>query len=422
MTSVHGAGVRWGMLTVISLGIMALTLNWFDVAPAFPLIGAEFKVGLGSLSFLISLYIVGYGLTHIPGGMLATAIGMKRTLVLGLLVQGLAGIMSGLSHSYAELAFFRVVSGVGGSVFIAVGTAAVVVWFRENDVTLALGITGGAVFSAGAALALYGWLYVQHATSWRTSLILAGVFELLVMLVTIATFRVPEGEQSLGGTRFDQTALRTTLASRDLWIYGAALFGGYGAYFTTSQLFSEYVTQQRHFGASAGGLLSALIALAGIPGSVLGGYCADRSRNLRMFVVGPLIVVAVLLALIPVVPGSALWVLGIGIGVFVIFGFAAWLAVAARVCDIEHQYIGTATGLMLTLAAIGGFFIPIVFGHLVPHTGFDAGWVFLAIVSFAFALIGLAGRNPATAQKRPGAASPNAVRIPAGEEEVRLWS
>src|ERR1700733_3221477 len=130
MTSVHGAGpghVRWAMLGVISLGILALTLNWFDVATAFPLIGAQFKVGLGPLSYLISLYIVGYGLAHIPGGMLATA----------------------------------------------------------------LGIPGGAVFSAGAALALYGWLYVQRATSWRTSLILAGVFELLVMGVTIATFRVP---------------------------------------------------------------------------------------------------------------------------------------------------------------------------------------------------------------------------------------
>ncbi len=87
MTSVHGAGpghVRWAMLGVISLGILALTLNWFDVATAFPLIGAQFNVGLGPLSYLISLYIVGYGLTHIPGGMLATAIGMKKTLVLGL--------------------------------------------------------------------------------------------------------------------------------------------------------------------------------------------------------------------------------------------------------------------------------------------------------------------------------------------------
>ena len=395
--------VRWGMLTVISLGIIALTLNWFDVATAFPLIGAQFKVGLGPLSYLISLYIVGYGLTHIPGGMLATAIGMKKTLVLGLGVQGLAGIMSGLSYSYAELAFFRVVSGIGGSVFIAVGTAAVVLWVRDKDVTLALGITGGAVFSAGAGLALYVWLYVQRATSWHTSMILAGVFELLVMVVTIAAFRVPAGDRSLGGARFDRAALRAVLASRDLWVYGLALFGGYGAYFTTSQLFSEYVTLDRHFDPAAGGLLSALIALAGIPGSLLGGYWADRSRNLRMFVVGPLVVVAALLALIPVVPARALWVLGIGIGFFLIFGFAAWLAVPARVCDIDPQYIGTATGLMLTLAAVGGFFIPIIFGHLVPHSSFDTGWVFLAVVSFAFALLGLTGRNPATVSEHAGA-------------------
>src|ERR1700685_2757135 len=155
---VEGTSYRWPMLAVVSLGIVALTLNWFDVATAFPLIGAEFKVGLGSLSYLISHYIVGYGLTHIPGGMLATTVGMKKTLVLGLLVQGLAGIMSGLSRNYTELAFFRVVSGIGGAVFIAVATAAVVVWFREKDVTLALGITGGAAFSAGAAFALYVWV------------------------------------------------------------------------------------------------------------------------------------------------------------------------------------------------------------------------------------------------------------------------
>jgi nitrate/nitrite transporter NarK len=276
------------------------------------------------------------------------------------------------------------------------GTAAVVVWFRDRDVTLALGLTGGAAFSAGAAIALYGWVYLQRATSWHTSLVLGGVFELIVMVVTLATFRVPDGDHSLGGARFDRAALRTSLASRDLWVYGLALLGGYGAYFTTSQLFSEYVTLDRHFDPSGGGLLSSLILLAGIPGSVLGGYFADRSRNLRTFVVGPLVVVAVLLALIPVVPDGALWPLGIGIGFFIIFGFAAWLAVPSRVSNIEHEYIGTATGLMLTLAAVGGFFIPIIFGHLVPHTSYGAGWVFLAVVSAALALVGLKGGNPVT--------------------------
>ena len=385
---------RWGMLAVVSLGIVALTLNWFDVATAFPLVGKEFHVGLGSLSFLISLYIVGYGLSHIPGGMLATRIGMKRVLVLGLLVQGLAGVMSGLSYNYTELALFRVVSGVGGSVFVAMGTAAMFVWFDEKDLTLALGITGGAAFSAGAGFALYVWVYVQDATSWHTSLVLAGIFELLVMVLTAVTFHVPDGYPLLGGAKFDRAAIRASLASRDLWIYGIALLGGYGAYFTTSQLFSEYVTSVRHFAPSTGGLLSALILLAGIPGSLLGGFFADRSKNLKMYVFVPLIVVSLLLVLIPVVPNQTLWALGIAIGFFLIFGFAAWLAVPARVSHIEHQFIGTAAGLMLALAAIGGFFIPIIFGHLVSHTSFNTGWFFLAIVSFAFSLVCLAGHNP----------------------------
>jgi ACS family D-galactonate transporter-like MFS transporter len=109
--------------------------------------------------------------------------------------------------------------------------------------------------------------------------------------------------------------------------------------------------------------------------------------------------------LIPVVPTGALWILGIGIGFFTIFGFASWSAVPARVCHIDYEHIGTATGLMLSLAAIGGFFIPIVFGHLVPRTSFDTGWVFLAIVSCVFAFAGFAGRNPAADPQRDAAAS-----------------
>ena len=255
MTSAVGdekGPVRWGMLAVISLGIMALTLNWFDVATVFPLIGSDFHVGLGSLSYLISLYIVGYGLSHIPGGMLATAIGMKRTLVLGLLVQGLAGVMSGLSYSYAELGFFRRGERCRGISVRSSRDGGGSRLVPRKDVTLALGITGGAAFSTGAAVALYVWVFVQHATGWHTSVLLAGVFELLVAIVTMVVFQVPDGALELAGAKFDLVALRTAVASRDLWVYGIALLGGYGAYFTTSQLFSEYVTQDRHFSSSSG--------------------------------------------------------------------------------------------------------------------------------------------------------------------------
>jgi hypothetical protein len=41
-----------------------------------------------------------------------------------------------------------------------------------------------------------------------------------------------------------------------------------------------------------------------------------------------------------------------------------------------------------------GFFIPILFGHLVPHTSYTTGWIFLAAVTIVFAIVGLVGHNP----------------------------
>jgi MFS family permease len=143
---------------------------------------------------------------------------------------------------------------------------------------------------------------------------------------------------------------------------------------------------------------------------------ADRTRNLKAVIVGSLMACTLVLILIPYVPPVALWALGIGFGFFLLFGFTAWLVVPARVCEIRPEYVGTSAGLMLALAAVGGFFVPIIFGLLVEHTGFTFGWEFLAAITFAFALLGLLGRNPAddtagaaifVTEEEPTCAAPN---------------
>lgn len=85
-----------------------------------------------------------------------------------------------------------------------------------------------------------------------------------------------------------------------------------------------------------------------------------------------------LLALVPAAPGWLLWVLGIGIGFLLIFGFAAWSSVPGRVAGIAHEHVGTAVGLMLTIAAVGGFVVPLGFGVVAERAGFGLVWVFLA--------------------------------------------
>lgn len=54
-----------------------------------------------------------------------------------------------------------------------------------------------------------------------------------------------------------------------------------------------------------------------------------------------------------------------------------------------------SAGLMLTIAAVGGFAVPAVFGSIVSHSGYSTAWVFLAVITVATALVGIAGRDRA---------------------------
>ncbi|MBY8863381.1 MFS transporter [Nocardia sp. CA2R105] len=390
---------RWFMLLLISLGYVSLTLNWFNVAAAFPLIGTSFGATLPQLSLLVSLFLAGFGIAHIPGGLLATRIGLKRTVVIGILIEGIGGVLSGISPNYATLAIFRVVTGIGGSIFLAVGVAAITVWFTERGLALALGIGTGVGFCVGVAMGLYLWGFLQAAVGWHLALVIGGLIGILIAALTAVAFQTPHHTKTLQGTPISRAVIREALADRDIWIYGIAMIGAYGAYFTASQFLAEYAVSERHYTASAGNLLAALIGLAGIPGSVAGGWFADHYQKTKAAVVLPMFVMAALLLLIPFTPAGMLWPLGIGIGFVLLFAFTAWSSVPDRVAGISHANIGTSIGLMLTLSALGGFLVPLGFGRIVPATGFAGGWIFLAAVSAVFALAGLAGRDHAATPK-----------------------
>jgi len=61
---------------------------------------------------------------------------------------------------------------------------------------------------------------------------------------------------------------------------------------------------------------------------------------------------------------------------------------------IFPEDVATAEGLMLTLAGIGGFIVPVFFGIIVGNVGFTGAWIFAGIISIVFALIGFAAREP----------------------------
>jgi ACS family D-galactonate transporter-like MFS transporter len=46
------------------------------------------------------------------------------------------------------------------------------------------------------------------------------------------------------------------------------------------------------------------------------------------------------------------------------------------------------------MAAVGGFLVPAIFGHIVAGSGFNAGWLFLFVISIVFLALALLAPKP----------------------------
>ncbi|MGC5341908.1 MFS transporter [Streptomyces sp. DT24] len=385
--------MKWRMLALISFGFIAMTVNWFNIAAVFGPIADEFGLSVPSVALLISVFVAAYGLLHIPGGFLATRWGLRRVLALGLAVEGAGALLSATAQSLPQMIVWRALCGAGASVFAAVGIAAVSVWFRKRHHTLALGVSSAA-FSVGTALGLYVWADIGSATSWRMSLITGGALALAAALACGLFFRVPAGIDALEGVRLSRAGLRRTLADREIWLYGIAFFGAYGAYLTGSQLIAGYGEDRGLSGATVGAA-ALLIGIAGVPGSITAGWLAEKVRNTRaLFVAGAVLESLFLLAL-PLTGPATFWIAALGIGFMFNFTFAVWQTAPGDSTRIAPEHLGTAVGLMLTVSAVGGFVLPWVFGLLVDGPGYPVAWTVMGVTGIATALVALAVRKPA---------------------------
>jgi MFS family permease len=384
------------MLLLISLGVIELTLNWFNIAAAFPALGQQFRLQVPQLATLISLFIAGYAIFHIPAGMLAYRIGVKNTLVLGLLVESLAGIACAFAPNYGTLAALRFITGAGGSFFIGAAFALITSWFRGRELALAMGIAGGGAFALGETLGIAGWTGVVMAAGWSMALIIAGVSGVVVSVLSFLFLRVPSEEaERLAAGNFSWLAVRRVLGNRDLWFLGLCFFGVYGMGLTTAQLLATYVGIVYHMPQSIGGLISGVFVLMSIPGSIIGGYFADRTSRLRSVIVVPWIVMGAVLALFSFLGLTGVWIMVVVAGAAQIAGFAAWTAAPGHYRDRVHpEDVATAEGLMLTVGGLGGFVVPVIFGIIAGSSGFTLAFLFGGIVGIVFALIGFAAREP----------------------------
>ncbi|WP_428391649.1 MFS transporter [Lichenicoccus sp.] len=384
---------RWVALAIIFGSFIQFTLNWFSIIPMFHDLLVDLRMTPLQLGAVISAFIAGYGVFHLPGGMLAERYGMRTALLAGILIEAVGALVSGLTPSYGLLLVGRFLCGVGGSIYLGSAVGLTTAWFRDRNLAIANGLTTGVAFSLGAAIGLFGWGFVALWIGWRPAIVVGAAISFLTWLAMLFLYPEPPGQAGCApdDPHHSLASLMRVLGDPTLWIMSIAFVGGYGSYFATAGLLPGYAEQ---LGASAAyaGSLSAVLVLSGIVGAFIGGWLGDKVLGVvPTFLLGCTIEAGALLA-IPFLGLRMLWLPAALIGGSVIMAFVTWIGLPGLMGRrFRPSDVPTAAGLMLTLGAIGGVIIPPLYVAVASRYGAAAGWSMEGFVSLGFALIALAG-------------------------------
>jgi nitrate/nitrite transporter NarK len=386
---------RWVILVGVFLGFIALTLNWFCVPPTRGALIKEFSLSEVAFGALVSLFLLGYGIFQIPAGIVAAKYGPKVTFIIGLIIESVFGILSGLSPNYCVLVGSRFIAGVGAAFFFSPAEGEIVEWFSRAELGLALGLSASTAFALGAGITLFSWMPIVESLGWRWGFWIAGIIGLVIAAINAVIIKSPPPELVTPHKALKaKPKISDVFRVKDVWLLGFGLLGGYGAYMASATFLPGFLIEVRGFMAISAGLMTALLTLAGIPAAI-GGVLSDRVKNRKLFIIIPGFIGALLFWLLGVATGPIQWVVVFLAGFVLMFAFSPLLACASQYPEIGPRLSSLAIGLIMTIGVVGSMCIPMAYGHLIDlYSSFYPAWCFGGIITVVFAVCWIFIRDP----------------------------
>ncbi len=355
--------------------------------PLFPWLKDAFQVSYTELGFLLTVFFVVSCAVQALSGFAVDRFGPRPILFGGIALLAVAAFGFAGSSSYAMLAFWAVVAGVGNGVFHPVDYTLLnrkVHVSRLGHAFSVHGITG----SLGWALAPAMLVPVALAFSWRVALASAGALIVLVLLVlllnrTHLTIAATRALVSSGETRNEVAPVGESfafLALPAVWVCFAFFFL-YAAIISGIQAFAPEAARLLHdVPAQTAALCLTFYMVASAAGMVLGGFlAADPARSERIVALAftAAAVLALTMAYAPLV------FLAVPV-IFVMMGVASGIAGPSRDLLVKRASPENATGRVYGIVYsgldIGQAIAPLAYGALMDRHRPSAVWVGIAIL------------------------------------------
>jgi MFS family permease len=207
----------WLLLVIVCGALFLDGLDLSMIGVALPSIGRSLHLSAGSLQWIVSGYVLGYGSFLLLGGRTSDLISRRTVFLTAVTVFGVASVISaGLSNEFALVAL-RFVKGASAGFTVPAGLSILTTTFAEGPArNRALGIysvCGASGFSLGLVL---GGLLTE--IGWRAPFLLPG--PVAILLVAVGWRVIPRvGRGTVRLTHFDLFGAMSATGSLLLLVY-----------------------------------------------------------------------------------------------------------------------------------------------------------------------------------------------------------
>jgi NNP family nitrate/nitrite transporter-like MFS transporter len=349
------------------------------------------------VTWLTAIAVLSGSIFRLPFGVAADRFGGKKLMASLLLVSAAPCYLMSTVQSFEEAMVYALLFGISGNAF-SVGIAWNAAWFPREKQGVALGTFGAGNVGASVTKLIGPSVIAMVPAAGFLGGLIPGGFRLVpvmysVMLVVMAVVLLalaPKVDRTPGAQR-SLSSMLVPLRELRVWRFGLYYVVVFGAYVALSLWLPSYYQRVYGFSLSTAALLTALFIFPASLLRPLGGYLSDRfgARPVTYAVFA-----AMLLACVPLcVPSGSL---GFEVGPWTFFALIEVIGVGmgvgkASVYKYVPEYypsdVGLVGGLVGTLGALGGFFLPLGFGYLESSTGKPEAcfWIMFALIAFCLA-------------------------------------
>ena len=236
---------------------------------------SDFELGLlGTTSFVILFAALG-----IPFGRLADRRSRKNMIAAGLAVWSLFSGLTGFANGFWSLFLCRVMVGVGEATLGPAALSLLSDYFPPQRRASVQSIyASGITIGAGLAFFLGGWIGFKYG--WRTAFYFLGFPGLFFAVLAYFLKEQKRGQTEVSAPKYSSEDWRILIRSKVLRYH----FAGYALFAVAGNSLSIWVptffARVHGYNIRTLGIIAGLTSLTvGIPGTLLGGFLADRLRR-----------------------------------------------------------------------------------------------------------------------------------------------